>query len=114
MWIYVFMFLSLVAGTFTGMFCTLILLDSDRRVHKIRKKKRKQPRKMDFPEPAESEISDEPELPATPLTRKIPPKEFSIAEFNCMADGVDAVSHVASQQQHQDDAYNTLKHRTEK
>ena len=105
MWTHFFMFLSLAAGVFTGMGGALLVffgLDKENEPEK----------RHPFP-PQEPDISsdNEVELPEIPLTRKIPPKDFSAAEFNCSADGLDADAYIATHQQQQDDAYNTLKRR---
>ena len=113
MWTYFFMFLALVAGTFTGMGGTLLLLAANTGDLK-RKKKTSQTRNnsqsepVTFAIPAEPDESDKIEAP---LTRKIPPKDFSMTDFNCAEDGIEADSHIASQQQRQDNAYNALKRR---
>jgi len=109
MWTYFFMFLSLVAGTFTGMGCTLLLLAVNTEDRKPKDDRPPQSQKGSLPEPDVPE--DEPEEFDIPLTRKIPPKEFSMTEFNCGVDGKEADAHIATQQQQQDNAYNTLKRR---
>ena len=109
MWTYFFMFLALVAGTFTGMGVMLLFFAVS---GKKRKPKEKAPKEEKTP-PETIEPADE-GLPEIPLTRKMPPKDFSVADFNCAADGVDEEEHIASQQQRQDGAYNTLKRRKEK
>jgi len=110
MWNYFFMFIALVAGTFIGMGGTFFFLAMGAK-EKVPERKKREKEKVEENEPPENEVIDEQDTSEAPLTRKIPPKDFSVADFNCMADGVDAVSHVASQQQNQDNAYNTLKRR---
>ena len=105
MWNYVFMFFALLVGTFIGMVAALLFFSID---FKERKPKSSKPtdEKTDDPE--------EPELPEAPLTRKIPPKDFSVTDFNCAADGVDSDGHISTHQQRQDNAYNALKRRKKK
>jgi len=105
------MFLALVAGTFTGMGGMLLILSVSGRK---RKPKAVTPKKQKPMPLIEREVPKENELPDIPLTRKMPPKEFSIADFNCAADGLETEEHISSQQQRQDNAYNALKRRKRK
>jgi len=105
MWDYFFMFLALVVGTFTGMGGTLFLLA-------VKTKDRTPKEKQDNDEPLPAlEFPDEPETSEGPLTRKMPAKDFSMTDFNCAADGVEAETHITTHQQRQDNAYNALKKR---
>jgi hypothetical protein len=105
------MFLALVAGTFTGMGITLLFLIANNKESKPKEKDLRQKRTASPPIQKEPEHK---ELPEVPLTRKIPSKDFSIADFNCAADGVNEEEHIASRQQRQDSAYNALKRKKKK
>lgn len=114
MWNYFFMFLALVAGTFAGMGGALLFLAIDSREKKPKRKDEIQKNATPPNEPIEPEESDDPEVSQSPLTRKIPAKDFSVTDFNCAADGVEADEHINARQQTQDNAYNALKRRKKK
>ena len=110
---YIFMFLSLVLGTFIGMGGALLLFSSDGRKHRRKPKDNDDEPREDEPplRIVEQNESADDEIPEGSLTRKIPSKDFSVTDFNCAADEVEADEHIAARQQTQDNAYNALKRR---
>jgi len=105
--IYFFLFLCLLAGAFCGMAVTLqILARCNNSKQPATRNNAKKQRKHTLPPAGAAEP-----VSGAPLTRKIPPKDFSSTEFNCAADGMDPDAQIAARQQQQDDAYNTLRRR---
>ncbi|MDR0286713.1 MAG: hypothetical protein LBI03_03260 [Clostridiales bacterium] len=104
------MFISLVAGTLIGMGGMIFLLNINTKGRSPKEKQIIQKHEIPVVEP---DVLAETDPPEVSLTRKMPGKDFSLTDFNCAADGVDAEIHIASRQQHQDDSYNTLKQKKE-
>jgi len=105
---YIYMFLALVVGTLCGMGGMLLLVSGS---SPIQKRKEKHKKKKRIKKPKTQPKTEEPEVSEGLLTKKMPPKDFSVTDFNCAADGYDSDDHIAGRQRQQDNAYNSLKSR---